>query len=309
VAPLTVHSNTAPRDVAAGVAATDEERRYVQGIIAVHDRMTYGRLPEQISGGPVHVHESGDGLLTLAVRDSQLPHRYLLGLFGFRLAQYLQLGWVSQPIVYRNALFHEPLRPAIGQDDIHIVSLCLATGRIRGYAALAGSRDPGPLPLDGPGRTRLSVEKDHKIDLMGPYAAEGWTTHQVYEAKRLLRDQTMPRGELGERVPWHVLMAWGRALMALEESLPHVLVAGDAKESGSLRHVRRMGFRLDVVEGTSPGLPKTDLLWPIFVTDEQAKPFVGRLGPDFARRMDTISAFLARPLGSEPVSALLGELS
>jgi hypothetical protein len=70
-----------------------------------------------------------------------------------------------------------------------------------------------------------------------------------------------------------------------------------------------MGFRLDVIEGTSPGLPETDLLWPIFVTGEQAKPFIGRLGPDFARRMDTIAAFLARPLGSEPVSALLDELS
>ena len=305
----TGHADTASRDVAAGVSVIDAERRYAEGIITLHDRMTYGRLPEQISGDPLHVHQSGDGLLTLAVRDSQVPHRYLLGMLGFRIAQYLRLGWVSQPVVYRDALFHEPLRPAAGQEDIHVVSLCLTTGRIRGYAALAGSRDPGPLPLDDPERTRLSVEKDHKIDLMGPCAAEGWTTHQVYEAKRLLRDQTMPRGELGARVPWHVLMAWGRALMVLEEFLPRVLVAGDAKESGSLRHLRRMGFRLDVVEGTSPGLPETDLLWPIFQTDEQAKPFVGRLGPDFARRMDTISAFLARPLGSEPVGTLLGELS
>jgi hypothetical protein len=309
VVPLAAHSGAASLDLAAGVAVTDRERRYVEGIIRLHDRMTYPSLPEQIRGDPVHVHQSGDGLLTLAVRDSQLPHRYLIGLLGFRLAQYLRLGWVSQPIVYRDALFHEPLRPAVGQEDIHVVSLCLATGRIRGYAALAGSRDPDPLPLDGPGRTRLSVEKDHKVDLMGRYAAEGWTTHQVYEAKRLLRDQTMPRCELGARVPWHVLMAWGRALMALDDSLPRVLVAGDAKESGSLRHLRRMGFRLDVVEGTSPGLPETDLLWPIFVTGEQAKPFIGRLGPDFAQRMDTISAFLARPLGSEPVSALLDELS
>jgi hypothetical protein len=306
VAPSMARSGTAAGDVAAGAS---REQRFVRDIVAVHSRLTYGRLPEQIRGDPLHVHQSGDGLLTLAVRDSQLPHRYLLGLLGFRLAQYLRLGWVSQPVVYRDALFHEPPRPAVGQEDIHVVSLCLTTGRIRGYAALAGSRDPDPLPLDRPGRTRLSVEQDHKVDLMGRYAAEGWTTHQVYEAKRLLRDQTMPRGELSARVPWHVLMAWGRALMALDAFLPHVLVAGDAKESGSLRHLRRMGFRLDVVEGTSPGLPETDLLWPMFKTDEQAKPFVGRLSPDFARRMDTISAFLARPLGSEPVGALLGELS
>jgi hypothetical protein len=309
VAQMTSHSGTVSRRVAAGAAATEAERRYVQGIIAVHDRMTYGRLPEQISGDPVHLHQSGDGLLTLAVRDSQLPHRYLLGLLGFRLAQYLRLGWMSQPVVYRDALFHEPLRPRVGQEDIHIVSLCLVTGRIRGYLALAGSRDPHPLALDQPGRTRLSVEKDHKVDLLGPYAAEGWTTHQVYEAKRLLRDQTMPRDELGDRVTWHVLLALGRILIALDESLPRVLMAGDAKEGGALRHMRRMGFLFDRVEGTSPGLPETDLLWPIFVTDRQAKPFVGRLGPDFARRMDTISAFLAHPLGFEPVSMLVRQLA
>jgi hypothetical protein len=303
------HSAAVSHAVPPGAAATDSERRYIRDIIAASDRMSYRRLPDQISGDPVHLHQSGDGLITLAVRDSQLPRRYLLGLLGFRLAQYLRLGWISQPIVYRDAIFHEPLRPAAGQEDIHVVSLCLATGRIRGYAALAGSRDPDPLPLDAPERARLSVERDHKVDLLGPYAADGWTTHQVYEAKRLLRDQTMPHGDLGARVPWHVLMAWGRALMALEASLPRVLVTGDAKESGSLRHLRRMGFQLDVVEGTLPGLPETDLLWPIFVTDEQAKPFVGRLGPDFASRMDTISAFLARPPGPEPVRVLLAELS
>jgi hypothetical protein len=305
---LTAHPGTAARHVAPGAAATDAERRYIRGIIAAHDRMTYARLPEQITGDPIHVHQSGDGLLTLAVSDSQLPHRYLLGLLGFRLAQYLRLGWMSQQIVYRDALFHEPLRPVGGQEDIHIVSLCLGTGRIRGYAALAGSRDADPLALDASGRTRLSVEKDHHIDLMGPYAAEGWTTHQVYEAKRLLRDQAMPRSDLAARVPWHVLLAWGRAVMDLNASLPHVLVAGDAKESGSLRHLRRMGFRLGVVEGTSPHLPESDLLWPIFVTREQAKPFVGRLGPDFPQRMDTITGFLARPLGSQPARELLEEL-
>jgi hypothetical protein len=308
VAPAAPPASTG-RGSTAGAATTDAERRYVRDVIALHDRMRYGRLPDQVSGDPVHVHESGDGLLTLAVRDSQIPHRYLLGLFGFRLAQYLRLGWVSETIVYRDALFHEPLRPPVGQEDIHIVSLCLRTGQIRGYVALAGSRDPCPLPLDAPGRTRLFVENDHKVDLLSGYAAEGWTTHHVYEGKRLLRDQAMPHGDLSARVPWHVLMAMGRVLMALDELLPHVLFAADGKESGILRHLRRMGFRLDVVEGTSPRLPETDLLWPIFVTSRPAKPLTARLGPDFARRMDTISGFLTRPPHSSPIRELLGELS
>ncbi|MGD0559767.1 MAG: hypothetical protein ABSA93_32960 [Streptosporangiaceae bacterium] len=297
------------RDRAAAPSVADQESRYARDIIAVHDRMSYRRLPDEIAGDPLHVHESGDGLLTVAARDSQLPRRYLLGLLGFRLAQYLRLGWMSERVAYQDALFHEPLRPGTGQEDIHVVSLCMASGRIRGYMALAGSRDRRPLPLDAPERTRLVAEHDHRVDLLGPYAARGWTTHHVYETKRLLRDQTMPRGPEHVRVPWHVLMASGRVAMALDRSLPRLLLAGDAKDTGALRHLRLLGLRLDVVGSTSPWLPDTDLLWPLFATSRPPKPFVGRLGTDFGRRMDVIGTFLSRPPGSESVGGLVRELS
>jgi hypothetical protein len=305
---LTARSATAFRHGASHVATTGEERRYARDIIAVHDRMCYRRLPEQLEGDPLHLHQSGDGMLTIAVRDSQLPRRYLLGLLGFRLAQYLRLGWMCERVAYRDALFYEPLPPAAGQEDIHVVSLCQATGRIRGYLMLAGSRDRRPLPLDAPERIRLIAERDHRVDLLRPYAAEGWTTHQVYETKRLLRDQAMPRGAAHARVPWHVLLAAGRVAIALDRSLSPLVLVGDAKENGTLRHLRLLGVRLDVVEGSSPRLPASSLTWPIFATADPPKPFVGRLGPDFGRRMDLISSFLARPLGSASVGTLLRQL-
>jgi hypothetical protein len=297
------------RDHGQETGLTTEESRYARDIIALHNRMSYRRLPEEIDGDPLHVHESGDGLVTIAARDSQLPRRYLLGLLGFRLAQFLRLGWMSERVAHRDALFHEPLRPVIGQQDIHVVTLCLATGRIRGYMALAGSRDRRPLPLDAPERTRLIAEHDHRIDLLRPYAGAGWTTHQVYETKRMLRDQAMPRGTEHTRVPWHVLLAAGRVAMALDRSLPRLLLAGDAKERGSLRHLRLLGVRLDVIERTRPWLPETDLLWPLFTTPSPLKPFVGRLGSDFGRRMDVIRAFLACPPGTESVGTMVRELS
>lgn len=283
--------------------------RFSRDIVDLHGRLTFEGLPEAVRGEPVHRHDSGDGLLTLAFRDSQLPQRYLLGLHGFRLAQYLRLGWVCEVQVHQRALFHEPMRPRHGQEDVHVVCLCLRTGRIQGYAALAGSRDPEPLPLDAPERRLLAVEKDHRVRLLDPCAEPGLTTHHIYEAKRLLRDQAMPRGDLAARVPWHVLLAWGQALWAAGGGGHRALVAGDAKERGSLRHLRLMGFRLDVVEGTAPSLPRTDLLWPIFESAEVAKPFVGRMPDSFPGNLEAIAAFLDGPPGARPVAALIEELS
>lgn len=284
-------------------------QRFVQDVIRLHERLRFSGLPDSVDGDPVHHHESGDGLITIGVRTSQLPHRYVLGIYGFRLAQYMRLGFVCRRLAHRHALFHEPLPPTIGVDDVHVLTLCARTGRITGYAGLAGARDPAPLPLDAPHRTRRSVERDHHVDLLSCYAAEGWTTHDVFEAKRLVRDQAMPRGDLAARVPWHLLMGWGRCLLALGGPRRRVLVVGDAKESGSLRHLRAMGLDLTVVEGTAPSLPRSDLLWPIFETAEQAKPFVGRLPATFAEDMTVIEAFLAEPVGAAPVGALLTRLA
>ncbi|MCX4966050.1 hypothetical protein OHA98_14590 [Streptomyces sp. NBC_00654] len=282
--------------------------RFAEDIVRLHRRLSFAGLPDAVGGQPLYLRESRDGdLLTLAVRESQLPRRYVLGIQGFRLAQFLERGWVCRSHLHRLAAFHEPLRPPHPVDDVHVVALSPATGKILGYTFLAGSLDAEPLPLDSPARARLSVERDHGLDLLGRAAAPGWTTHRVYEAKRQLRAAGMPRGVLATRIPWHVMAGMGRSLLALGGPRGRVMVAGDAKEGGSFRHLELMGLDLDIVHGPPPNVPRTDLFWPLFDTDLHAKPFLARLPGTFAGDMGAIEGYLADADDDRSIRVLMEE--
>lgn len=193
-------------------------QRYVEDIIKLHDRISVGNLRDALAGDPIHVLEPGDGSLTISVRESQVPDRYPRLLLGFRLTQYARIGWINPEFIFRRALFHEQRRAA--GETTHTVCLCTATGKIRGYISLSGSEDPQPLALDSPSRSRFPVEIAHGIDLLTPYSAPGWTTHDVFEGKRFIRDYAMPPGPLATRVPWHVLLGFGRTLVHLGGTRP-----------------------------------------------------------------------------------------
>jgi hypothetical protein len=254
-------------------------RRYAADIIGLHERLSFRGLPAEIADAPLYFAEDQhSGLVTITARDSQVPSRYLRGILGFRLAQYLRLGWISVDSVYRAAAFHEPLPHPQGLENIHTVTLCSRTGRIRGYVGLGCSQDADSLPLDSPRRGRFPTEAAHGIDLLGQFAEPGLGTHQVYEFKRFLRDQTMPRGEQHARIPWHLMLGIGQAMIALGDRVRIVL--GDAKEHVALRHLRLAGFDLRVIEGTSPSLPGSDPMSPIYLQAVLAKPFVAAVPTD-----------------------------
>ncbi|MBC3840831.1 hypothetical protein GXW82_12695 [Streptacidiphilus sp. 4-A2] len=206
-------------------------------------------------GEPLHRHEHGDGLVTIAVRDSQLPLRYLRGVLGFRLSQYLRLGWICPALVQQRALYHEPARPPYGVEDVHIITLGQADGRILGYVGLSGSYDQVPLALDAPDRPRLTTETAHQVDLLRRYAGPGLDTHRVFEVKRFLRNLDMERGTQASLVPWHIVLGFGRSLLALGGPQRRVLAVGDAKEQVAIRHLLLMGLDLEVVGAPRPACP------------------------------------------------------
>lgn len=265
--------------------------RYVADIIELHERLSYRRLPAEIAGPPLYYAEDAQsGLLTLTARDSQFPARYLRGILGFRLAQYLRLSWISADLVYRTAAFHEPLPRAGETESIHTVTLCSRTGRIRGYVGLSCSSDAVSMPLDSARRTLFPTEAAHGVDLLGPYARPGLGTHQVFELKRFLRDQSMPLGIQRDRVPWHLMLGMGEAMIQLGDAIGMVL--GDAKEHVALRHLRLAGFDLHVVEDTSPSLPPSDPLAPIYHQGVVAKPFVAPVPADLAWYRDVVRSYM-----------------
>ena len=75
-----------------GAGADPARERYAGAILALQERLTFrslATLPEV-----AYRADRADGLTTLGLRTDQLTARHLLGMQGFRLAQYLRLGWV-----------------------------------------------------------------------------------------------------------------------------------------------------------------------------------------------------------------------
>jgi len=267
--------------------------RYVHDLARLHSSLRYRGLEAAILGAPLaRIDGLGDGLTTLSFWEWQLPERYMLAVLGFRLAQFLQTGLMDRELAHRLALFHEPLpAPTKGVGTVHTVTLT-GDGRIVGYLGLVGSPDPEPLPLDSPVRLGLPVEVAHRVDLLSEYAAPDRTTHNAFEIKRFVRDHQLPRGEQRNRVPWHLMLACLKVGVALDEIQ---VIVGDAGERGALRHLRLVGFDLKVVEGTTPWLPRSELMWISYElpVEKRAKPFASLVPanlPELAAMLETMVA-------------------
>ncbi len=86
--------------------ADDARRaRYVARVLDVHDHMSLAGLAEQAD--PLYLARRPDGLTVLAVPQSQLPERYRLAIYGFRLAQYLRSRFASDRVAFARGLFAE----------------------------------------------------------------------------------------------------------------------------------------------------------------------------------------------------------
>jgi hypothetical protein len=266
-------------------------QRHVEELIRGHAALRFPDLADAVDGEPlVRLEGYGDGLRTVSVRESQLPEVYLRAVLGFRLAQFLQTGLMDPELVYTRRLIYEPMIETAGPETIHTITLT-DSGQIVGYIGLVGSDDPEPLALDDPARCLFPAEGAHKVELLSPYAAPGRTSHNAIEVKRFVRDRSMPRGIQRDRVPWHLILAIGKVGLGNDGI---ELVLGDSGERGALRHLRLVGFDLEVVEGTNPSLPRSELMWPSYELPRErlAKPFVGTVPADLADYMDAIESAL-----------------
>jgi hypothetical protein len=292
---MTTTTSDRPVEAQADAAVDDAATRFAEGLGRLHGSLTYAGLADAIEGEPLcRLDGLGDGLTTVTFLQSQLPERYLRGILGFRLAQFLQTGLIDPELVHRRAMFHEPIVQPTGPETIHTVTLT-ETGKIVGYIGMVASPDPEPLALDAPERGRFPVESAHGVELLSAFAAPGRTTHDVYEVKRFVRDRAMPRGPQRDRVAWHLILANGHAIASHRGGIQVVL--GDSGERGALRHLRLLlGMDLVVIEGTTPSLPRTELMWPsYFLPPERlAKPFVGEVPSGADEYLDVIGAALRR---------------
>ncbi|MEV4706705.1 hypothetical protein [Actinoplanes sp. NPDC049316] len=274
------------------IAPAADERRsgdldttYARALVALHRSLRYPDLASTVGGRALsRVEGLGDGLTTIAFSSDTVDDRHLQGVFGFRLAEFVDLSLMSSQLARETALLAEPPDATVA----HTVVLD-GEGRILGYVGLLRSRDVLPRRLDDPGRSRYPVEVAHDVDLLTPFAGNGLTTQEVFEIKRFVRAGDVPSGRTRERVPWHLILALGRSV----QPMGRPLMIGDSRENGALRHLRLIGFDPLVVPDTKPVLPRTSLMWCSYLLPSPAIPFAAVVPADLGAYLDAIEDGLA----------------
>ncbi|MER7153064.1 MULTISPECIES: hypothetical protein [Streptomyces] len=215
--------------------------------------------------------DHGQGLVTIAAHTASIPDRYLLGLAGFRLSEYLQAGFASEDVVFDQSLFCEPIRE-FHDTDTHVITTDAATGRILGYVALAHSKDPEPRPLADPERLLFPCEEAHAMRLQAvlPEAAE-LKTHEIREVKRLVHAHNVTDRALRLRITLELLAGITMAINAEIDSIR--LLVGDVEEHVALRHLVLLGLDVHLLTGTTPALSRQNLMYPMYITREKVLPF------------------------------------
>lgn len=261
--------------------------RYAADVVSLHRSLSFRGLTEQVADRDLlHLERRGDGQVTLAIQTRHLPHRYLLGLQGFRLAQYLQLGWICEDSIYSSALFAEPAHGA-SPDDVHVICLN-AAGAIQGYLCLTASGDEDPRELLDPDRARFPVEEAHHINLFEHVSGlPGVRSDQVREIKRFVHARTLVDKTQRLRVTMELLYGMGRVVAGVQPAVRTLV--GDLEEDVALRHLLLAGLDVQLVEGTAPGLAERDLLRHRYQLREGVKPFVAHL-PSEAKRDELVAA-------------------
>lgn len=283
-------------DRADAMLAVGATERFTRDIIGLHGSLSCRRLLDHVPPDALdHLAVRGDGLTTLAIRTRDLPHRYALAMQGFRLAQYLQLGWACGDVVRSSGWFCEPVS-ALGPNDVHVLTLDGATGRILGYVCLASSRDEAPRPLLDPARAHFPVETAHGLNVFEKVAPlPGTTSHEVRELKRFVRARTVTDKAQRLRITLELLLGVAQAVLASDP--PVRTLVGDVEEKVALRHLLLAGLEVQLVEHTTPVLPGTDLMHLAYTARGEVKPFVSHLPSraDLQLRADLLTQTLASP--------------
>ncbi|MEU4008466.1 hypothetical protein [Streptomyces pseudogriseolus] len=256
--------------------ADDARRaRYVARVLDVHDHMSLAGLAEQAD--PLYLARRPDGLTVLAVPQSQLPERYRLAIYGFRLAQYLRSRFASDRVAFARGLFAEPAGAGHGE-EIHVIGMEERTGAILRYVSVIATTDTAPLPVTHPDRAPFPCEVAHGINLFDHVpTAEPVTVREVWEIKRLMQrpSQRDASPALRLRLSLELMLGFYTVLAGLSPR-PRFLV-GDGEEGLAVRRLTRSLGEITVIEGTRPSLPEDDLLFPAYVERAVVKPFVARV--------------------------------
>ncbi|MEW2396335.1 hypothetical protein [Streptomyces sp. NPDC046862] len=281
-------------------------QRYIRDILRLHSRQSFGRLDAELRRTDACLYRSdhGRGVVTSVARSESIPERYLVGLAGFRLSEYLRAGFASEDLVFSRSLFCEPVRefhPA----DLHVITTDVASGRILGYVALAHTKDPEPRPLNAADRHPFPCEQAHDVRLQDVLREAGdLTTHAVREVKRFVHAHAVTDRSLRLRITLELLAALTRASRL--EGCPTRLLIGDVEEHVALRHLVLLGLDVRLLLGTEPRLNRQNVMHPMYTAREKVLPFYA--WAPAAEEVDRRGRLLERAAASDSPFRALREL-
>jgi hypothetical protein len=267
--------------------------RFVDDVCSVHDMLRFSRLVDLVEKATAKCYVvRRHGVVTIAARTCDIPHRYLIGILGFRLAQYLAVGFASAKVTAKRGLFCEPMG-VLNPEDWHVIALHEETGQILGYVELAGPQVGVAIHAADSNSGTLPVEHSHGVDLLSAFGVQDRLPRRtVREVKRFVHRRSMTDRALRLRVSLECLLALTRVV---ESHFPDIAaLVGDAESHVALRHVILLGLEVRVLVGTTPSLPEEDLMHPAYVIRSDVKPFFAEV-PDLGeirRRAAVIDSVL-----------------
>jgi hypothetical protein len=282
----------------------------VQDILRLHGGLAFHTLVDDVDDDlALHKADHGHGLVTLAAPTRALDDRRLLGISGFRLAEYLRAGLASERVVYERSLFCEPAH-AIHPDDVHVITVDRTTGKILGYVALAHTRQAGPTTMAHPERVLFPCEEAHgmRLDTLAPRLS-GVPVHRVREIKRLVRAHSLTDRIRQMRVTLELLAGIAGCVRSMPE--PPQLFVGDVEQHVALRHLVLLGLDVVLLEGTTPRLPHSNVMYPMYLAREKVLPFYAEIPQrdEVLRRTALIEQAAAHPSPMRGVRDLMARLS
>lgn len=267
-------------DVPAPAPSSSIQQRYIKDILQLQRRLSFSRLDAELqkNGGCIYRADHGHGVVTLVANSRSVPDRYLRGIAGFRLSEYLQAGFASEEIVFNRSLFCEPVRE-FHDDDLHVITTDSNSGRILGYVTLSHSQDPVTRPIAAEDRRLFPCEQAHDLRLQSVLPdTRGLMTHQVREVKRFVHARDVTDRSLRLRITLELLAGIMQA--ARLGGCPTQLLIGDVEEHVALRHLVLLGLAVHLLKGTTPRLSPQNVMHPMYTKRERVLPFYAWAPPE-----------------------------
>jgi hypothetical protein len=256
------------------------------------------RLPGLCGDRADALYEVSRGDVTVvALRTTALTDDELDGLLLYRLAHYLNVGFVNVPLVIKNGWRREPAGSVTAR-DVHIVAADARSGEILCYAAIrAVDTLDDDAPMRSTNRVLLPVEHEHGRGVFNRLnRLSDLPVGRVRECGRFVKNQFTPVFDPGGlRSPVEVCVAIFRLLIGpLNEEVDAVV--GDFEEEVARRNLAYFHIPLVMIEGTLPYVAADSYILPRY-DGSSTYPFAFWVSDLFGvvDRLKTIEAALSLP--------------